>query len=140
MSWTQDDAAEISADFWKAGEHVGEATLFINITKTTQPSYGDATVLEDVAKVAHVVVMSGPNKGDIYDDATIFGSFGKSLASSAPSAFWVGKVALGKAKPGRNAPYIPEDATDDEMREALNFLNENAEKGEDGMPTLDRSF
>lgn len=71
---------------------------------------------ETAAVSADWLVCDGENKGETRLDGLIFNRpLVRSLQDLEKGALFVGRLELGQAKPGKNAPYIFVDVDDDEL-------------------------
>lgn len=91
-----------SADQFSIKDHVGSLVL-VAVNGFT-PQFPTAFGLRDTIR-CKIAVVSGPNEGKVYPDAMIFGSKIVPQLRSSMHRVVLGKVALGSAKPGQNAPY-----------------------------------
>lgn len=124
-----------TADFWKAAEHLGELTLFLVSEAVEVPAFNPAEGMKPAGHFRHIIVLSGDNEGDVYDDQTVYGNLGASVAAGS-AVLTVGIVTEGMAKPGQSAPYILEDLTPEQFRVAIQWANANTEDDSDGNPLV----
>jgi len=106
-------------DRFTPSEHVGRLVLFAGIEKDAWTDPAGAT--KSIARVTLVVVMDGPDGPAAFDDVLIFG------AALAPSLYRakvpvvVGVIGQGEAKPGKSAPWILNDATEEQLGAARSW-------------------
>lgn len=73
--------------------------------------------------IGHMVVLDGPDAGEEYPDAHIFGRVMVGQLRRKIGEKVAGRLAQGQAQPGKNAPWILEEASADDIKLAESWLN-----------------
>lgn len=101
--------------------------LLIKPTGFTQginTSYGLADAVE-----ATIGVVDGPNAGEIVEEALIFPKVLQGqLKKHIGKAMVPGRLGKGTAKPGQSAPWLLQDANEQDMQAVQQFYNQNTDK------------
>lgn len=71
---------------------------------------------------ANVHVITGPGESDDYPDALVFPKLLASQLKSQIGRKVVGRLGTGVAKPGQSAPWLLEQATEDDIKKAQEWL------------------
>ena len=109
-------------DMFKTADYVGSLVAFVDGKRGTQETkFGEA----EVTTCRYVVLLDGDDAGTVFDDPTVFGNIGKD-AYSVETNIVLGRINVGEAKPGRNAPFILDAATDDDKKVAGAWFDKNA--------------
>lgn len=135
MSGWESDYTPVSegrGDNWKAAEHVGEVTLFLQ----PRPEEMETQFGDTIAAVCSAIIpMSGPEKGNSFtsdNGVAVFGNLGRNLLDMKGTSFVLGVVSQGKAKPGRSAPFILDDLDGRQKSAAFKWMDANLTKAKDG--------
>ncbi len=81
------------------------------------------------AVACSVAVLDGPRKADVFDDTLIFPKVLRGqIKGSVGGGKILGRLGQGEKKPGKNAPWIILDATEDDKATARKYLAYAAEK------------
>lgn len=116
---------------WQAKEHVGELTVFIE----PHPQEMETTFGDTVAAVCTAIIpLEGPAAGMSYSDengVAVFGNLAKALNEYDGSAFALGVVNQGKAKPGRSAPFLLDDADPEQKAAAFAWMDDHLAKDDE---------
>jgi hypothetical protein len=82
-----------------------------------------------------VAALDGPNKGTVYADTLIFPRVLQSqLRHAVGGGKVLGRLAQGLKKPGKNAPWILEDPTEDDIAIGKKYLAHVAEQAKASAP------
>lgn len=110
-------------DQWKAADHVGRLCAFVEPSRTTAPTkFGES----DATKCTYIVVLDGPDAGTVYDGPMIFGNISKDAYAEGLHKIVLGRVAVGQAKAGQSAPFILNEASEDDTAIAGKWFDANA--------------
>lgn len=114
-----------SADQFSIKDHVGDLVL-VAVNGFT-PQFPTAFGVRDTIRCKIAVVESrDPNKTDtVYGDAMIFGSKIVPQLKGSMNRVVLGRVALGTAKPGQNAPYQLDKFSQDDAATANKWVEQN---------------
>ena len=122
MTNTLDDfetPAASNGDEFKPAAHKG-ALLLIDVTEHCAEivtEFGPSRPIR-----CNVAVLDGEHKGDVANDTLLFGvALVNSLKGSVGKKV-LGRLGQGVAKPGRSAPWILTDPTDDDKAVARKYL------------------
>lgn len=72
---------------------------------------------------ANVHVITGPGTSEDYDDTLVFPKVLSGQLRGQIGRKVVGRLGNGAAKPGQSAPWLLEQATDDDLAKAQEWLN-----------------
>jgi hypothetical protein len=95
------------------------------LVKPVRVEHGIKTSLGDRdATVAHVHVVDGDQAGTVYPEVFIWPRVlqGQLRANLGTDRFTIGRLGKGTAKPGQNAPWKLEAATDADKKAATTYL------------------
>lgn len=114
-----------SADQFSIKDHVGDLVL-VAVNGFT-PQFPTAFGVRDTIRCKIAVVDSkDPAKvGTVYGDAMIFGSKIVPQLKGSMNRVVLGRMALGAAKPGQNAPYQLDKFSQDDAAAANKWVEEN---------------
>lgn len=129
-----DDDFEIptpaNGDEFKPAEHKG-ALLLIDVIEhcdTMTTEFGEARPIR-----CNVAVLDGEHKGNTADDTLLFGVALINLLKGKVGKKVLGRLGQGVAKPGRSAPWLLAEPTEDDKvtaRKYLSFIAEQTPKPE----------
>jgi len=104
-------------------EHVGALIVFVgtSLEANMQTAFGKT----NAARVQIAVPLDGPSAGEVYQDCLIFGKVIVPSLTNAESDIVVGRLVMGAAKAGQNAPYTLTDPTEEEEKAVLGWLESN---------------
>ena len=128
MTTMEDDFATPSAalgDEFKPAAHVGELLLIdvVEHVETMTTEFGETRPIR-----CNIAVLDGEHKGDVAHDTMLFGiALVNSLKGNVGKKV-LGRLGQGVAKPGRSAPWILDDPTDDDKTTARKYLSYIAEQ------------
>jgi hypothetical protein len=107
----------------KLADHIGELIVFIGckLEKDVNTTFG----VSNAARVDIAVTLDGDDAGAVFFDSLLFNKTIVPALTQADSDIVVGRLALGAAKAGQNAPYILSEPTDEEVAAVLAWLEEN---------------
>lgn len=113
MDVTIGGPAKGGGDRFTPSEHVGRLVLFAGIEKDTWTDPVGTT--KHVARCVLVVVMDGPDGPEVFDDVMIFGAALAPALYRAKVPVVTGIIGQGEAKPGKSAPWVLNDATEEQL-------------------------
>ena len=94
------------------------------LIEPTAVETGIPTSLGDKDAVrATVTVITGPDSADVYEDCLIFPRVLQGQVRSRIGQKVLGRLGQGVAKPGQNAPWMLQEATDDDIAKGTAYLN-----------------
>jgi hypothetical protein len=109
-------------DIFETKDNVGRLVAFVEGKRTTvDTKFGE----QEATQCRYVVVLDGDDAGTVYDDPIVFGNLSKD-AADPENKIVLGRISMGDAKPGRNAPYILQAATDEDKKLAGEWFDKNA--------------
>lgn len=115
-----------SADQFKIKDHVGDLVL-VAVNGFT-PQLPTAFGIRDTIRctIAVIDAKNDPNEqGKVYGDAMIFGSKIVPQLRGSMHRVVLGRVALGTAKPGQNAPYQLDKFSTEDAKAANDWVERN---------------
>ena len=89
----------------------------LDIEKDVKTTYGESDAVR-----ANVWVLLGKDKQEEFEDALIFPRVLQSQTRRKIGQIVVGRLTLGDAKKGQNAPWLLAAATDADLKKAADFL------------------
>jgi hypothetical protein len=111
--------------------HEGELLAFVSPTdELTNTAYGESTA----ARCAYVVNL---DKLEVFEDVLLFGAALAPRLYESTETIVAGRLVKGEAQPGRNAPWLLEDPTDEELGVAEAFFESFATQLPSGRLVLD---
>lgn len=132
MSFTFGDP--VQADQFKNADHVGDLVAFVDPTrKDVNTQFGE----QEATSCTYIVVLTGDEAGEVYDDSLVFGNLGRDAYSGGKEQIVLGRIATGKAKAGQSAPFYLEAATDDDKKLAGDWFTANAKTNAAGKVVID---
>lgn len=121
---------------FRSADHVGELVVFIGTN--LEPEVKTAFGVTSAARVDVTVPLDGDEAGTVYRNSLLFGKVLVPSLTNADGDIVVGRIAMGEAKPGQNAPYILEDPSKKEEKAVLQWLEENIEETDSGYRVIDK--
>lgn len=113
-----------TSDQFTIKDHVG--SLVIVAVNGFIPQYATSFGLRDTIR-AEIVVIDGPGAGTRYPDGMIFSSKMVPQLKGQIGSVVLGRVNLGRAKPGQNAPYVLDEPTLGDVEIANKWVAENGD-------------
>lgn len=124
--WGFGSPSDSSGDRWKAADHLGELTAFVDVTLAEGVGQDFGNGPDDAADCSYIVTLDGKEADTVYEDAWVFGKALVPALTRAETQIIVGRVVKGEAKPGRNAPYLLDDPTDEDLATAQEWFSAHA--------------
>lgn len=110
-------------DQFQTKDYVGRLVAFVDGKRvTTDTKFGET----EATQCRYAIVIDGDEAGTVFDDPIIFGNISRDAEADAESKIRLGRIAQGEAKPGKNAPFILEAATDEDKKLAGEWFDANA--------------
>lgn len=110
-------------DQWDKGAHVDHLHLFVAADGFTADDVDTSYGVSPAVKVDAVVCCDCVQ---LWDDQLIFGAALVPRLDGNEPGVVVGRLGQGLAKPGRSAPWVLDDPTDDDLAAAEAFLEQYA--------------
>jgi hypothetical protein len=121
-----------SADGFSKDDHEDHTLVFVEpAPEDMSTSYGDTTA----ARCAYVVCL---DDDQVYSEVLIFGTALVPALTDPGEELVVGHLVKGTARPGRNAPWLLEDPTDNELGRAEAFFTAHARREESGRIVVEK--
>ena len=96
--------------------HEDDLLAFVSPTsELTNTTYGESTA----ARCVYVVAL---DQSEVFEDVLLFGAALAPRLYESTETIVVGLLVKGEAQPGRNAPWLLEDPTDEELAQAEQFF------------------
>lgn len=89
----------------------------LSVETGVKTSFGDKTAVK-----AHVHVIVGPGESEDYEEALLFPTLLVSQTKNQVGQKVVGRLGQGTAKPGQKPPWLLEEATEDDLAKAREWL------------------
>lgn len=119
-----------AGDQFKSADNLGRLVAFVEPSlEDVDTKFGEA----EAAKVRYAIVLDGADAGSVYENTLVFGkALAPAVYANGESAIVLGRIAMGTAKAGQNAPYILEDASEDDEKAAGAWFSQNASRNAAG--------
>lgn len=113
-------------------EHEKDLLVFIHpASEMMDTAYGES----EAARCAYVACL---DHFDAYTDVIVFGrALVPRLVDADDGAVVVGRLVRGEAKPGRSAPWLLEDPTEQDLATAQSFMDTYGSQAKTGAISLD---
>jgi hypothetical protein len=111
-------------------DHVGALIVFVGTS--LEANINTAFGPTNAARVQVVVPLDGPSAGEVYSDCLVFGKVIVPSLTNSDSDIVVGRLVMGAAKAGQNAPFMLEDPTEEEVKSVLAWLEQNIAENANG--------
>lgn len=111
-------------------EHVG--TLIVFVGTSLEADINTAYGRTNAARVQITVPLDGDRAGEVFYDSLIFGKVIVPSLTNSDGDIVVGRIVMGTAKAGQNAPYTLDDPTDKEVEAVVAWLEANIKETSQG--------
>ena len=117
--------AAANGDEFKPAAHKGELLLIdvLEHVETITTEFGEARPIR-----CNIAVLDGEHKGDVAEDTLLFGVALINSLKGKVGKKVLGRLGQGVAKPGRSAPWLLDDPTEDDKATARKYLTWVAEQ------------
>lgn len=103
----------------------------LSIEADIKTTFGDAEAVR-----ANVYVVDGPNGGEEHLDTLVFPTILRSQLKSRLGQKVLGRLGQGTAKPGQSAPWVLQEATEQDTAAGTQYLNRR-QAGQFAAPAVD---